>query len=71
MSNIYEALDEIQVIPPGGWENDTGPKDWYAVCNEDGIIAYFVEEGDALRFRLCYINGLLNPVKTAIAEGSR
>lgn len=57
--NYY--LDEISVLPPGMWDNDFGPKDWYAVCNEDGIIAYFGEETDALRFRLDYINRKLNP----------
>lgn len=36
--------------------------DWYGVANEDGIIAYFGREEDAFRFRLDYINGLLNPI---------
>lgn len=36
-------------------------KDWYAVVNEEGIIAYFGRENDAFRFRLDYINRKLNP----------
>jgi hypothetical protein len=36
---------------------------WYAVVNEKGIIAYFGNEKDAFRFRLDYINQLLNSIK--------
>lgn len=32
---------------------------WY-VCNRDGIIAYFMHEVDANRFRLAEINRYLN-----------
>jgi hypothetical protein len=55
-------LEAVQVDAPGMWENDAGPKEWYAVSDEDvGIIAYFQEEVDAFRFRLDYINRQLNP----------
>lgn len=54
-------LQEVTVMEPGLWENEDGPKDWYAVSNEEGIIAYFGKEVDALRFRLDYINRKLNP----------
>jgi hypothetical protein len=54
-------LDNVSVMAPGQWNNPHGPKKWYAVCNEVGIIAYFVNETDALRFRLDYINRKLNP----------
>ena len=37
--------------------------DWYGVSNESGIIAYFGNETDALRFRLDYINSIMNPIK--------
>src|SRR5229473_1799053 len=61
---LHELLDAISVMAPGSWENDAGPNDWYAVCNDDdGIIAYFQDERAAYRFRLDYINGLLNPTK--------
>lgn len=33
---------------------------WFAVVNEDGIIAYFGEEKYAFKFRLDYINNKLN-----------
>lgn len=35
-------------------------QDWYAVSNTHGIIAYFGNESDALRFRLGEINRELN-----------
>ena len=45
------------------WENEQTPTlgEWYAVCNDNGIIAYFGKEVDAYRFRLDYINRILNP----------
>lgn len=59
--NLEELLEEWAVMPPGTWENDDGPKDWYAVANDDGIVAYFGDETTALRFRLNEINRVLNP----------
>ena len=62
--DIYELLDEISVMAPDMWEceeNTEGPKGWYAVTTADGIVAYFASENDAFRFRLDYINRLLNP----------
>ena len=59
--SLDELLDDISVLAPGCWENDIGPKNWWAVTNDDGIISYFGNENDALRFRLDYINRLLNP----------
>lgn len=60
MKNLEELLEEWAVHFPGAWENEDGPKDWYAVSNDDGIIAYFAEEKDAFRFRLEKINQILN-----------
>lgn len=34
--------------------------DWYMVIGDDGVIAYFAHESDALRFRLAEVNRLLN-----------
>ena len=59
--DLDEWLDKVSVLAPGMWENDTGPKDWYAVCDDDGIFAYFRDETDAFRCRLDYINRQLNP----------
>jgi hypothetical protein len=63
--DIEELLQSVSVMAPGQWENDLSTisliKDWYAVCTDDGIIAYFGEESDAFRFRLDYINRILNP----------
>lgn len=60
MKTLDELLEEWGVDSPGMWENDSGPLDWYAVENDDGIIAYFGEERDALAFRLMKINFTLN-----------
>ena len=62
---LDELLDEVSVCAPGMWENEEGPKDWYAVCDEDGIRAYFGEEADAFGFRLYLINLRLNGGRTA------
>ena len=59
--DIYEMLDEVSVAAPDMWENDEGPKGWYAVITDGGVVAYFVTENDALRFRLDLINRRLNP----------
>lgn len=65
MANPTTSLDDLLKVwcvhPPGMWENDTGPSNWYAVSNEDGIVAYFRDEVDAYRFRLDMINRTLNP----------
>ena len=62
--NLDDLLDEISVMPPGHWENENTPLlgEWWAVTNHEGIIAYFGREVDAFRFRLSYINAILNPV---------
>lgn len=57
---LDEALDRWSVLGPGCWENDTGPVGWWAVCNDDGIVAYFADETMACRFRLAEINRELN-----------
>jgi hypothetical protein len=59
--DLDELLDEVSVAAPDMWENDEGPKGWYAVITDDGIVAYFATENDALRFRLDLINRHLNP----------
>lgn len=57
---LDELLQEWSVLPPGQWENDIGPRDWFAVANDAGIAAYFAEEKDAFAFRLHKINCILN-----------
>ena len=59
--DLDELLDEVSVAAPDMWENNEGPKGWYAVITDDGIVAYFATENDALRFRLDLINRHLNP----------
>jgi hypothetical protein len=68
MATLDQLLEQWTVLSPGMWENDTGPKDWHAVANDDGIIAYFANEIDALRFRLDSINLELNPSAELIAR---
>ncbi len=58
LKNLDELLEEYLV--DFAWENDEGPKNWYAVSNNDGIIAYFGNEKDAFAFRLMKINFILN-----------
>ena len=58
--NLDELLESWSVLPSGQWDNDQGPTDWYAVANEAGIVAYFLREQDAFRFRLAEINRALN-----------
>jgi len=71
---ISELLEIWQVHAPGSWENDNtralaesgyttshdSIAEWYAVSNDDGIVAYFGNEKDAFRFRLAEINRALN-----------
>lgn len=59
--SLDELLETWSVYPPGSWENETGPAEWYAVANNNGIVAYFGKETDAYRFRLDAINRALNP----------
>lgn len=58
--NLETLLEEWVVMDPAQWENDHGPKGWYAVANEDGIVAYFAQEIDALRYRMFEIGRILN-----------
>ena len=60
-TSLDNLLEDISVIDPYEWENENGPVGWFAVCNEEGIIAYFMNETDAYRFRLDLINRRLNP----------
>ena len=64
MITLDEALERWMVHAPmsqGGWENDTGPQEWWAVSNDDGIVAYFGDEMDACRYSLAMVNRDLNP----------
>lgn len=66
--NLDALLDAVSVMPPGCWENENTPLlgEWWAVCtDDDGIIAYFLKEVDAFRFRLSYINAILSPADIA------
>lgn len=61
---LEDALDRWAVHAPGMWENELSDhpliKDWYAVTNTVGIVAYFGKEEDANRFRLAEVNRSLN-----------
>lgn len=48
--SLDRLLESWSVLEPGMWENETGPKGWYAVCNDDGIVAYFGNRADAGSF---------------------
>lgn len=61
--DLDELLEEWTVYGPGLRENDATPSLplWYAVANDDGIVAYFRNETSAFRWRLAMINRKLNP----------
>lgn len=54
----------VQKVGPQAQDPDFGVSlgSWLSVCTDKEVIAYFADETDALRFRLDYINGILNPV---------
>jgi hypothetical protein len=55
--DIDDLFEIIAVDAPGLWDNEHGPKGWWAVSHADvGIVAYFMDETDAFRFRLDWIN---------------
>lgn len=60
---LDELLDAISVVeldecetPPAGLIGE-----WYAVLDEDGVVAWFASEADAYRCRLDIINRRLHP----------
>ncbi len=59
--DLMTLLETWHVHEPGDWENDDGPRDWWAVSNDKGIVAYFGDETAAFRFRLDMINRDMNP----------
>lgn len=61
-SRLDSLLENIGVLEPGMWDNAAAGVigDWYAVVNDEGIIAYFGKQSDAYRFRLAEINRVLN-----------
>lgn len=57
--DLDTLLDEISVMEE--WDNDIkGLEGWYAVATDLGIIAYFGSKNEAFRFRLDYINRIIN-----------
>lgn len=67
---LYNMLQEIGVLSPEMWENETGPAGWYAVVDATGIIAYFAREEDACAFRLWLINLRVNGGAIAARYGA-
>ncbi len=57
---LDDFLETWAVLAPGQWDNDVVPADWFAVCNDEGIVAYFADEKTAFRFRIAEINRELN-----------
>lgn len=69
--NIDLLLEEISVMPCSDMVDDFEPESdlfklntlldgWYSVATNFGIVAYFSEESEALKYRLNYINTILN-----------
>jgi len=59
--SLDEALEKWSVFDPGMFDDPDSVCNWYAVANDDGIIAYSATETDAYRWRLTMINRDLNP----------
>lgn len=60
--SVLDVADMIENFKVGSkmYNLNAALKDWVAVANDDGIIAYFGERSEAFRFRLDYINRILN-----------
>ena len=60
--DIDSLLEEIQVLEPYAWNNQASKAllEWWAVSTDLGIVAYFGCELDAHRFRIDYINRIMN-----------
>lgn len=67
--NIDTLLESITVHEPGTWDNDSGPKGWHAISDDNGIIGYTQFEEHAFAFRLLLINALLNPIADRVTIG--
>lgn len=52
---VHDDWDNEQTAAKEQWQG------WYAVSNDDGIVAYFGDRDDAYRWRLSMINRDLNP----------
>ena len=68
---LDELLEEISVLPCADMVDDflfgepmhilnTSLIGWYGVANEEGIFAYFGDEEEAFKYRLDFINRILN-----------
>lgn len=71
-ASLEDLLEMVSVHVPFQWENDDGPKGWYAVSvDEAGIIAYFATEKAAYQYRLSLINERLNAGWEELPESQR
>jgi hypothetical protein len=60
-ADLDTLLEEITVQEIDGREIGTPCVDgWFGVANEEGIFAYFGDENEAFKYRLDYINRILN-----------
>ena len=60
-ADLNMLLEEITVQEIDGSELGTPCIDgWFGVVNEEGIFAYFGDENEAFKYRLDYINRILN-----------
>ncbi len=71
--DLDTLLEEIQVGQVDDYHNQVNKSGltalnnghWWHVSDNDGVRAYFNNEGDALAFRLFLVNAALNPLKVA------
>lgn len=61
MPNLDRALEKWLVLEEAEFrQKPECPEGWWAVVNDEGIIAYFRDEADAFRFRFAEINREMN-----------
>lgn len=70
---LEHLLDETVVAQVDDYHNQTNDKElagivgwWYVANRDDGVIAYFSSEREALAYRLFYINRWLNPLRNPL-----
>jgi hypothetical protein len=58
---LDQLLEFVFVMDPGEFDPEVLGELYAVGTDDDGLIAYFLRKNDAYRFRLDYINRLLNP----------
>lgn len=60
--SLDDALECFVVVPPNEHSKGASVNHWWAIGDDEGIIAYFATEVDACRYRLVLVNMACNPL---------